>query len=390
MWRNELTTTVEVTGIMGAGFLPNLLQQISKYAHDTFDRELPNGRRKQLITRFHLDNSALLKHDPVERERIMRLIAQKPKPGTPAWDDLVTSLRSSDTLFRKTIQDFPLPVDLAFRRGGSLQTYVLLNHPEWEVATIMRTERPHLQFFLSASLSVTTDSFTNNEELKTVLASDLESYCASPQEALREQEDWLGALRKMKGPLTCIERTTPDADFARHVVDRMRPTLAAHGCQLQEKVSVFISHVHEDHVFAQKLNDDLEAHGISCWYAPHDSEYGQKLYPQIKAAIEKQDRMLLILSSASMRSNWVKSEIALARRIEHGPKRPQLLFPISLVPFEALRQWEFFDADHGEDAAADLRAYLVPDFSQWQNPTHYTALFKKLLSALRKKNIHDS
>jgi hypothetical protein len=46
------------------------------------------------------------------------------------------------------------------------------------------------------------------------------------------------------------------------------------------------------------------------------------------------DRLLLIPSEHSMASEWVKTEIALARQKEFNK---QVLFPISLVPFQRFR-----------------------------------------------------
>lgn len=61
------------------------------------------------------------------------------------------------------------------------------------------------------------------------------------------------------------------------------------------------------------------------------------------------DRLLLILSEHSMSSEWVKTEIANARQREIREDR-QMLFPISLVPFEKIREWKAFDADNGKDS----------------------------------------
>jgi hypothetical protein len=54
--------------------------------------------------------------------------------------------------------------------------------------------------------------------------------------------------------------------------------------------------------------------------------------------------VLLILSPNSIESEWVKTEIANARRREVRD-HARVLFPISLAPFEAICDWECFDAD---------------------------------------------
>ena len=81
------------------------------------------------------------------------------------------------------------------------------------------------------------------------------------------------------------------------------------------------------------------------------------------------ERVLLILSPASMESEWVKTEIAKARKRELKEKRP-VLFPVRLVDFEALRDWECFDGDTGKDSAREIREYFIPDSAGGRTTTH--------------------
>ena len=48
-----------------------------------------------------------------------------------------------------------------------------------------------------------------------------------------------------------------------------------------------------------------------------------------------------------------------------------MLFPISLAPFEAIRDWECFDAHTGKDSAREIREYYIPDFSNWKDHDSY-------------------
>ena len=41
----------------------------------------------------------------------------------------------------------------------------------------------------------------------------------------------------------------------------------------------------------------------------------------------------------------------------------QLLFPITLAPFEDVKRWKLFDAEIGDDSAREIREYFIPDFS---------------------------
>jgi hypothetical protein len=76
--------------------------------------------------------------------------------------------------------------------------------------------------------------------------------------------------------------------------------------------------------------------------------------PSTPEAIRVHDRLLLILAPDSMSSEWVKTEIAKARRKEIRDGR-RVLFPLRLCSFEVLRDWECFDADAGKDSAREIR-----------------------------------
>lgn len=93
-------------------------------------------------------------------------------------------------------------------------------------------------------------------------------------------------------------------------------------------------------------------------------------------------KLLLILSPHSMESEWVKTEISKARKREVRDER-RVLFPIRLVPFETLRDWECFDADTGKDSAREIREYFIPDFSNWKHHDSYQEAFQRLISDLQ-------
>ncbi len=149
-----------------------------------------------------------------------------------------------------------------------------------------------------------------------------------------------------------------------------------------EFYSCFISYSTKDQDFADRLYADLQNKGVRCWFAPHDVQGGRKLHEQIDEAIRLHDKLLLILSPYSMESEWVKTEIAKARKREVRDER-RVLFPIRLAPFETLRDWECFDADTGKDSAREIREYFIPDFSNWKNHDSYQEAFQRLISDLK-------
>jgi hypothetical protein len=149
-----------------------------------------------------------------------------------------------------------------------------------------------------------------------------------------------------------------------------------------EFYSCFISYSTQDQEFAARLHADLQDNGVRCWFAPHDIQAGKKIHEQIDEAIRRYERLLLILSPNSMNSEWVKTEIRKARKRERTEKK-RVLFPVRLVSFETIRDWELFDADEGKDLAVELREYYIPDFSDWKNHDSYAKGFQNLLRDLK-------
>jgi GAF domain-containing protein len=146
--------------------------------------------------------------------------------------------------------------------------------------------------------------------------------------------------------------------------------------------SCFLSYSSRDQAFATRLHADLRNDGVLCWFAPKDVRAGKKLHVQIDEAIRGSDRLLLILSEDSMNSEWVRTEISHARQKEVDEHR-QVLFPISLVPFDKIGDWKCFDADIGKDSAREIREYFIPDFSNWLDSESYCHAYAKLVRDLK-------
>ncbi len=77
-----------------------------------------------------------------------------------------------------------------------------------------------------------------------------------------------------------------------------------------------------------------------------------------------------------------QTEIANAREREKREAK-QLLFPITLIPFAAIKQWELFDADIGDSSAGEIREYFIPDFSNWKDHDLYQTAFQRLVKDLK-------
>jgi uncharacterized protein YjbI with pentapeptide repeats len=145
--------------------------------------------------------------------------------------------------------------------------------------------------------------------------------------------------------------------------------------------SCFISYSGKDERFAKRLHSRMREANLRVWFAPEDMKGGDKLYDQIDRAIQVHDRLLLVLSESSLKSNWVETEIRRARKVELEEDRRKL-FPIRLVDYEALQDWACIDSATGEDLAEEVRSYFIPDFTNWKSHDDFEQGFARLLSDL--------
>lgn len=146
--------------------------------------------------------------------------------------------------------------------------------------------------------------------------------------------------------------------------------------------SCFISYSGLDEEFARRLHGRLQQEHVRVWFAPHDIQGGKKLHEQIDEAIKVYDKLLILLSPNSLKSEWVMTELRKARKAERKTGKRKL-FPVGLVDYATLQEWECFDADGGKDLAVEVREYFIPDFSNWKDHDAFEKGFARLLKDLR-------
>jgi hypothetical protein len=146
--------------------------------------------------------------------------------------------------------------------------------------------------------------------------------------------------------------------------------------------SCFISYSGKDEEFARRLHGRLQQDHVRVWFAPHDIQGGKKLHEQIDEAIRVYDKLLILLSPNSLQSEWVMTELRKARKAERKTGKRKL-FPVGLVDYTTLQEWECFDADSGKDLGVEVREYFIPDFSNWNDHDAFEAGFARLLKDLR-------
>lgn len=144
--------------------------------------------------------------------------------------------------------------------------------------------------------------------------------------------------------------------------------------------SCFISYSSKDQEFAQLLYDDLQNSGVRCWFDREDLRIGDAIRPTIDRQLRIRDKLLVILSENSVRSEWVGDEVEGALEEEQKGNR-FILFPIRLDDTVLNTQ---------DDWPAKIkRRRHIGDFSNWKDETSYQKAFERLLRDLKTHDINS-
>ena len=160
---------------------------------------------------------------------------------------------------------------------------------------------------------------------------------------------------------------------SRNITSSPAPILAKQPTSSSEYHSCILSYATDDQDFAEKLHADLTSKGVSCWFAPHDLKMGDKLREKVYEAIQKQDKLLIVLSEHAIGSSWVEEEVDAALDREHQQKGTYLLFPIRLddQALQTSKAW-----------AIAVRQRYIGDFRQWMDNAMYQRALQRLLRDL--------
>jgi len=83
---------------------------------------------------------------------------------------------------------------------------------------------------------------------------------------------------------------------------------------------VFISYSSKDKEFAEKLALDLKERGVGIWFDKWEIKIGDSIIEKINQGIERNDFLAIVLSRASVKSEWVKKELnsAIIKELERS------------------------------------------------------------------------
>jgi hypothetical protein len=136
---------------------------------------------------------------------------------------------------------------------------------------------------------------------------------------------------------------------------------------------LFISYSHADGPFVDRLEGILAQNGIRFWRDVHDATAG-RLEKQIDRAMRLNPTVLLVLSAASVQSDWVEHEARLARELEKELGR-DVLCPVALDDSWKTCRWP-------ERLREQIMEYNILDFSAWQDEAFFQRAAARLIDGL--------
>ena len=172
-----------------------------------------------------------------------------------------------------------------------------------------------------------------------------------------------------------------------------------HGCGVAESMIAFIRSLDDDQFntlsciinygapdksFAQRLHDDLEAQGGRCWFCEDDHEIANFLEERIDQVIRCHEKVVLVISKSSMKSDWLWHVVLKAVQCEMREGK-RLLYPVALVKQSRLDEWQLIDHDSGKNLGSEIRRNAVPVFFGWEHDGKlYDVQFNRLLASLKE------
>ena len=117
-----------------------------------------------------------------------------------------------------------------------------------------------------------------------------------------------------------------------------------------------------------------QSKGVRCWFASEDMKIGDRLRPRLDETIRLYDKLLLVLSKASVASQWVEQEVetALARRTPAGHHR---LVPVRIDDTVMTLETGW--------PALIRNTRNIGDFRRWKMHGVYQKAFDRLLRDLK-------
>ena len=136
---------------------------------------------------------------------------------------------------------------------------------------------------------------------------------------------------------------------------------------------LLISHSQQDDAFVGELRRLFSQRGVHSWLAAHELK-GTLRERQSKLAIQHDVTLLLVLSEATVHSDWAEHEVRLARKLEKDLGEP-VLCPIALDDAWKTPVWQ-------GRILEQIPTEKVLSFADWRDKATVQVQFEKLIEAI--------
>lgn len=142
------------------------------------------------------------------------------------------------------------------------------------------------------------------------------------------------------------------------------------------KKKIFISYSYQDKNFVEWLKSNLSGLGLNFWHNQQEIKFGDNIKKKVEEGIQLSSAFILVLSSSSMNSHWVKYEMNSALLL-NAIKKGITILPIKIDDSEVppdLSGYTYADfSSNREEALEVLKSSLLKpnkvdyEFSDWSN-----------------------
>lgn len=156
---------------------------------------------------------------------------------------------------------------------------------------------------------------------------------------------------------------------------------------------VFVSHSSKDAYFVRLLARLLEFHGLDYWYSAKNLRAGDRFGASIDEAVKTADVMLLVVSEAAVRSEWVSYEVSSFRAIAPTGRiiplllsevDPASLAALNIVDLQYIKFYECFNAGFEALFQALGQQFLKPRIQERAGERRVSSVRQRLRFGLWK------
>ncbi len=139
---------------------------------------------------------------------------------------------------------------------------------------------------------------------------------------------------------------------------------------------LFLSYSTDDDEFAEGIQRQFDRKQIALWRFTRNSAAGP-IVSDVARSIRENPTVLLVLSSSSVQSKWVRLEVEIAAQLETELRRP-VICPIALEPYEPL----LVQSGWSTDIQTKVMEKGILDFSAWKDTAMFRDQFERLIKGL--------